>query len=800
MWFYAFPIFLSALLLFQVQPIIAKHILPWFGGTPAVWTTCMVFFQVALLGGYAYAHASIRLLTPRKQAVLHGLLLAGCLALLPAIPAEAWKPVGGASEIPRILALLAVTIGGPYLILAANGPLLQAWFSREFPKKSPYRLYALSNVGSLLALLSYPVLLEPGLSLRWQEYSWSGLFVLFAALCGFRAWRAFKADPAGIGETTGETPVGLMGETPMPRAETAAPPLPPAPSTRLLRWHLAARVGPGPAIRSDLVRASLTLLLPACACVVLLATTNQMTQDLPVVPFLWILPLALYLLTFIICFDRDWWYFRPLWIGLMAAGLFGVYMAVKQGVKMPALKQIVLYSAGVFTCCMVCHGELARLRPAPNRLTGYYLLISAGGALGGLFVTLAAPRLFSGFWEFQGSLVACGVLLAALAALDRRFIRFFRWTGPVWLRAGAASTCLSVMIFSTVYFVRLAREDTGHTVEVSRNFYGVLRVDRSADVWSDGDGDKVNLMHGRITHGTQYTGEAYRRRPVSYYGPTSGIGVAAAVLRQRGGQAAGGIPFFTRETGDNPPDGTPVWHESDPPAAAGANLRIGAVGLGAGIIAAYGRGGDFIRFYEINADMLRMSDAHFTYRKDTPARTEVVLGDARLSMERAMKRRESGQFDVIVLDAFSGDSIPLHLLTTQAMQVYLYHLKADGVLAFHISNRYIDLQGLVRGLADQAGKMSMLIESDDEDDDPRQDRNTWVMVTGSAELLDAMKQQPSAAEWPADGAKPIVFTDDYSNLLQLLHLKKEWKNLKDELPNPQDEWKKLLKWLKIQGG
>jgi hypothetical protein len=618
------------------------------------------------------------------------------------------------------------------------------------------------------------VLLEPGLSLRWQEYSWSGLFVLFAAACGFCAWRAFRTGGAGTGETTGKMPVGLMGETPMPRAKAIQPPLPPAQPARLLPWFLAARVGPGPAIRPGLVRGALTLLLPACACVVLLATTNQMTQDLPVVPFLWILPLALYLLTFIICFDRDWWYFRPLWIGLMGLGLWGIYEAVQAGVDMPVLKQIVLYSAGLFTCCMVCHGELARLRPAPNRLTGYYLLISAGGALGGLFVALAAPMLFSGpwsgYWEFQGSLIACGVLLMVVMVLDRRFIRFFRWTGPVWLRLGAASTCLGLSIFLTVYFVRLAREGTSGTVEVSRNFYGVLRVEKSHDF--EGDGDKINLMHGRITHGAQYTSDDYRTKPVSYYGPTSGIGVADAALRQRGGHVER-MPSLMHQPGDDATTAPATMHAPGAPANAGPSLRIGAVGLGAGVLAAYGRSGDFIRFYEINADMLRLSDTYFTYRKDTQARharTEVVLGDARLSMERAMERGESGQFDVIVLDAFSGDSIPLHLLTSQAMELYLYHLKPDGVLAFHISNRYLDLEGLVRGLADQAGKKSMLIDSEDDDNDPRQDRSTWVLATGSKELLDAMKQLPGAAQWPKDGAKPIVFTDDYSNLFQLLDL------------------------------
>jgi hypothetical protein len=470
----------------------------------------------------------------------------------------------------------------------------------------------------------------------------------------------------------------------------------------------------------------------------------------------------------------------------MGLGLWGIYEAVQAGVDMPVLKQIVLYSAGLFTCCMVCHGELARLRPAPNRLTGYYLLISAGGALGGLFVALAAPKLFSGpwsgFWEFQGALIACGTLLAVVMVLDRRFIHFLRWTGPVWLRAGFASACLSLLICLSVYFVRQARADTGSTVEVSRNFYGILRVEKSPYFEGDGDGDKINLMHGRITHGTQYTSDNYRTKPVSYYGPTSGIGVAVAALRQRGGHAAR-MPSLMHKPGDDaaagpaasaPAASAPATtHAAGAPANAGANLRIGAVGLGAGVVAAYGQRGDFIRFYEINADMLRISDAHFTYRKDAHARharTQVVLGDARLTMERQRGQGQSGQFDVIVLDAFSGDSIPLHLLTSQAMELYLYHLKPDGVLAFHISNRYIDLEGLVRGLADQAGKMSMLIESDDDDNDPRQDRSTWVLATGSAELLDAMKQFPSAADWPKDGAKPIVFTDDYSNLFQLLDL------------------------------
>ena len=764
MWLYALPIFLSALLLFMVQPIIAKHILPWFGGTPAVWTTCMVFFQSALLAGYAYAHAVARLLTARKQAALHLLLLAACLAMLPVVPAETWKPLGGQSEIPRILALLLATLGGPYLILAANGPLLQAWFARQFPARSPYRLYALSNVGSLLALLSYPLGLEPVLSVRAQEYLWSGLFVVFAVTCGLCAWRVWRASKGQVPETEPHT---SDCESQMSHAQCA-------------EIGRASPAGPAPLIHAQPICGVLTLLLPACACVILLATTNQMTQDLPVVPFLWILPLSLYLLTFILCFDREWWYFRPLWMVLTALGLWGIHTAVREGVELGAGTQIFLYCGGMFACCMVCHGELARLKPAPSRLTGYYLLISAGGALGGLFVTLVAPVIFSGYWEFQGSLVLAGLLLVAVIVLDRRFIRMFGRTGPRWMRAGLASSCLALLAVLAVSFVQLAREDALGVVEVSRNFYGVLQVDESGDFYSDGV--IRNLRHGRILHGSQCTDANYRMAPVSYYGPTSGIGVAHAALRRRGlppTTAPTTAPIVDREA-DLDEITREAWPDFPPPAdwRAGNNLRIGVVGLGAGVLATYGKKGDTIRFYEINADMLRISDKHFTYRRETPAATEVVLGDARLTMERERRAGQRGQFDVIVLDAFSGDSIPLHLLTVEAMDLYLYHLAPGGVLAFHISNRFIRLEGLVRGLADRAGKLSLLIDSDE--DDPYLDSTTWVLVTDSQELIDDMWWRGGAADWPDEGAEPIVFTDDYSNLARLLDLRSEWDDLKNQ--------------------
>lgn len=699
---YACAIFLSALLLFQIQPVIAKYILPWFGGTPAVWTTCMLFFQVTLLIGYAYAHLSIRLLSPRRQALLHGLLLLGCLALLPVIPAEAWKPAAGSSESWGILALLAVTIGGPYWVLSANTPLLQAWFSREKPGASPYRLFALSNAGSLLALVSYPFLVEPGLSLRMQVYVWSGTFVVFAAFCGWCAWRVFRSNELADGAPASP-------DSPAPQ-EASDPP---------------ARLG-----GFDRV---LVLLLPACACVLLLATTNQMSQDLPVVPFLWVLPLALYLLSFIICFDRERWYWRPLWIPLLAASLGGIYYALHEGVDLSSFGQVGIYSGDLFVCCMVCHGELARLKPHPRFLTGYYLLIALGGALGGVFVTLVAPRLFRGFWEFQGGLVACGLLLVVVLFRGRSGQAERLWRKG--LRFGVGAAGLGLLVFLSVKFVRQVRTDLEDVLVLSRNFYGVLRVDV---VYEPDEGlELVQLTHGRIYHGTQFLDDDYRYYATSYYGPGSGIAAADDALRTRARN-----------------DGRP------------ANLRTAIVGLGAGVVAAYGREGDYLRFYEINPDVIRLSDEYFSYRTDSPAVSEVVLGDARLSMEREIDRGEPGRFDVIVLDAFSGDAIPLHLVTREAIAIYLHHLKPDGVLAFHVSNRHVELEGLIRGLAGEADKMDVLIET--ADDSFGYDSSTWVLVTACPKLMDLLEQQPCYLPWPDDKYAPVVFTDDYSNVFQLL--------------------------------
>jgi hypothetical protein len=372
---YATTIFLSAFLLFQVQPFICKYILPWFGGTPSVWATCMVFFQVVLLGGYAYAHLIVSKLSLKKQALVHIALLLASLPFLPIIPGDIWKPAPEKPPALQILLLLAANIGVPYLVLSATGPLLQSWFSRSEPNRSPYPLYALSNAGSLLALLTYPFIFEPALKLQTQAYAWSVMFALFVLFCGGCAFRVFRVEAR---TTDGLTPLA----PPFQEGENAPHP------SRQLAWVVFAFV----------------------ASLLLVATTNHMSQDVAVVPFLWIVPLSLYLLSFIICFGKDSWYWRPLWYCLLWIGLGAAAFAFDLGVSLSIQLQITIYSLSLFACCMFCHGELVARKPGPRYLSRFYLLVSVGGALGGIFVTLIAPAIFNGFWEYPGGLMLCALL------------------------------------------------------------------------------------------------------------------------------------------------------------------------------------------------------------------------------------------------------------------------------------------------------------------------------------------------------------------------------------------------------
>ncbi|MDQ7774345.1 MAG: fused MFS/spermidine synthase [Elusimicrobiales bacterium] len=684
-----FPIaiFLGAFLLFQVQPMLAKAILPWFGGAQAVWTTCMLFFQVLLLGGYLYAHLITTRLRPGAQVALHFSLLLASLIFIRVLPSDSWRPLNSEAPALKILLLLAANVGLPFFVLSATSPLVQAWYRTAEPGRSPYRLYALSNTGSMLALLSYPFLVEPFLGLNKQAGLWGILYILFA----MTLWHGAK-DYLAAG------------------APRSAP------------GDAATGASAGGAPRPSAPEIALWLLLSACGSALLLAGTAQLTQNVASVPFLWILPLSLYLLSFILCFESDRWYSRGRWMAYLAFACAGVAYLLPGWMKAPMALQIAMHSLSIFIACMVCHGELAARRPAAGHLTLFYVSVSAGGALGGLLTALAAPLLLNGPWEYH---IAWGVLAAVSLLLLASGSDLRRWRARL---AGAALLCLYGGFVYALY--GNYSDESSSRKEMRRNFYGTLHVYE----WEHYGAAALTLMHGQIDHGFQFLeGDPRRNKPVSYYGPESGAGVALRALRRRGGGRA--------------------------------NLEMGFVGLGAGIMAAWGRAGDRITFYELNPLVTRLSYAYFTYLDSTPAGLAVVMGDARLSLEREAARK-ARRLDLLALDAFSGDAIPLHLLTREAFEVYFRRLKPDGVLAVHVSNRFLDLEPLVFGLAEERGLGAAVIDGYEERESGAS-ASTWVLVTADENLL-AEPLVARRARGLEEGREPLVFTDRYSNLFRLI--------------------------------
>jgi len=686
---FAITIFLSAFLLFQVQPLIGKFILPWFGGSPAVWTTCMLFFQVLLLLGYSYAHLVSVNVPRRAQAALHAALLLASLALLPIEPlAETWKPTGGELPVTRILGLLAVTIGLPYFLLSSTGPLLQESFRRT-TGQAPYRLYALSNVGSLAALVTYPFIFEPTLTLHRQIVGWSIGYGLFVPLSAWCAW--------GLSRTA--TAVEVNDE-----------------ETRQF-----VEAGPAPTFRDI----GLWMALAACGSAMLLATTNQLCLEVSSVPFLWILPLAIYLLTFIICFDREQWYHRPTFLVLLVIGVVSACFALLQGNLMKLWLQVLIYCGTLLVCCMVCHGELARSKPVPRFATLFYLVLAAGGALGGVLVAIVAPLVLADFWEYQIGLVAT-VLLAFCATALRSGSGAASPT-TIWLAGGAACISLAAAIGLGVNLANGIGEQ--RNLETTRNFYGVLRVNYENSFFDEND-PKYELINGRIQHGYQYLDPEKLSWATTYYGEPSGIGLAL---------------------------------NHHPRRVAGQNLKVGVVGLGCGTLATYGKPGDEIRFYEINPEVIRVAREYFTYCKDSKAQVDIVLGDARIMLER----EPSQQFDVLAIDAFSSDAIPMHLLTRECFELFLRHLKRDGLLCIHISNRYLELDAVVAGLAKSLDYPCVFVDSR-EDKTRGLSEATWAILTRNEAFL----KQPAVVGALAASDKhelpPVIWTDDYGSLWQVL--------------------------------
>ncbi len=724
-WWCALTVFVSAFLLFQIQPMISKMILPWFGGGPGVWTACMLFFQIVLLLGYGYAHFLFRLSNTTTATVIHCLLLTGAILLLPIEPKAEWKPTGSDQPTLKILMLLAAKVGLPYFLLASTGPLLQAWFARVTSGVSPYRLYALSNVGSLTGLLTYPFIFEPQFTTTGQGWMWSAGFVLFALCCGALAIATSRMK-AVIPETQGSNSVTAVSVENPPGMNTYPP----------------------------FVHRILWLALPALGSIMLLAVTHYVCQDVAVTPFLWVAPLSLYLLSFIICFDSERWYLRRTFaviasIAIVVISLHMLYHplerflgdAKKKLKDVPAISQAIpwlydmhekahdffseisveaaAYLVLLFLVCMVCHGELVLRKPATKYLTSFYLMTSAGGALGGIFVGLVCPQIFRENWELNVGLVACFVVTATVLVECLALSRF----GRNWLLTISCWSC----IFSAMLLIVMAQFQAVHSGDIAtaRNFYGVLRVTESGA--EDSAGSYRALYNGRILHGLQLLDPSLRRTPSSYYNARSGIGIT-----------------MRHYATDNP-------------------LRLAVVGLGTGTMASFAHQGDYVRFYEINPKVEEIARRYFTYIDDCPGKVEVILGDARLSMER----EQPNDFDVIVLDAFSGDAIPVHLLTKESFKIYFNHLKKNGILAVHISNRHLDLTPVVDGLAEhfQYKAVKINVSEEEEVTDAASD---WMLVTNNQEFLDDPVVRESLTEYK-DVMKQIpLWTDQFSNLLQIL--------------------------------
>lgn len=671
---FAINIFLSAFLLFQIQPLIGKLILPWFGGTPAVWSTAMLFFQALLTGGYAYAYWLVK---HAKQRWIHFSLLILTLALLttlgllwrsPITPSPELRPAYVEFPIFNIFLILFISVGLPYFVLASNSTLMQAWFSKLQPDVSYARLYALSNFASLLGLLAYPVLIEPNFSLQTQGWGWAMGFGLFA-LVSFLILHQLKDKAIEI-----------------PKAKI----LENVSTSLKLLW----------------------LILGSVASLFLLSITNQITQEVAVIPFLWVLPLAIYLLSFILAFSDSRWYNRNIYALLFGLASVATLWALTERQSISIVYQVSIYCALLFFSCMICHGELYQLRPPAEQLTTFYLMSSLGGAFGGVFVTLIAPVLFNGYWEFF-----LGWLMTMLILVIRLF--------PKWVGEYKRQTQAISLSFVIGILLMLGLNQSGEQLSADRNFYGVIRTIELED-------NTLAMIHGITIHGIQYKDNP--TEPTIYYSPDSGVGI-----------------LLTNYPKNNQP------------------AKVAVLGLGIGTLAVYAESGDNYRLYEINQiviDLAKGEGGYFSFLEDSQANIEVVAGDARISLENEYNANGSHNFDVLVLDTFSSDSIPVHLVTKQAFDLYVANLKPDGVIAANISNQHIDLQPVFYQIAQEFGLT--MIRIDNIPDEPNEYLSTWILMSRNPESLNIPELQDGAVMYEDYSTNVALFTDDYSNLIQIL--------------------------------
>jgi len=706
----------SAFLVFQIQPVVSKMILPWFGGGPAVWTSCMMFFQIMLLAGYAYAYSVNRWLSLRLQVICHMTLISVCLLFLPIIPGDAWKPKDGSLPTFRILAVLSANVGLPYFLLSATAPLLQAWYAARMPGKIPYRLYALSNVGSLFALLSFPFLIEPLMGSAMQAYLWAAGFVVFALCCAGMAFVLVRDRDSSLSEQLDEATAGDSDEV----VEQVT-------KKKWISW----------------------LLLSGLGAFSLLSISNHICLEMTASPLMWVLPLSVYLLTFILNFEYPRLYVPRLWaVGCMAAIVGFAFLnhdrlvLMDQWFESPIADydwsdyygdHLVLLTTmallALFFVCMMCHGELVRQKPPSRYLTSFYMALATGGAIGGMSVALLCPLLFDSFIETK-VMLALGLLLACYVPVSVVFANggFSSSRG----KSRCVVTCVNSLVIGAVglWLVQTGNWNAKNdeTVLQTRNFYGVLRI----DVEEAGDDGQLGraLYYGQTLHGFQFISSELSKKPTTYYSADSGLALALAALG-----------------------------ENDKP------LRVGIVGLGSGTTAVYGRKGDYFHFYEINPDVVRLARSPFTFLADCSAEVEITLADARMALER----QPDQNYDLLALDAFSGDAIPAHLLTMEAVETYRKHLKKGGVLAVHISNRYLNLYPVVAGIAAAQGWGLVCVDTE-HDDDAGQDEagSSWCLLSTDVNLLERPEIQEAKADEYYNDRPAIQWTDQYSNLFHVL--------------------------------
>ncbi len=668
---YAATVFLSAFLLFLVQPLIAKLILPWFGGSAVVWNTAMLFFQVLLLAGYAYAHYTIQHLKPKAQFRLHAGLLIAAVLLAPVLPPDFLKPQGESAPVGPILLVLLVSVGLPYFLLSSSSPLLQAWYARSRGMAAPYRLFALSNVASLLALLAYPVGIEPFLPAQAQAHIWRGAFAVFALFCIYTAWRASQS--------------GLAVEE---KAEELTD-VPPPPTGRDY---------------------GVWITFAALPSMLFLSVTSHLVQNVASIPFLWVIPLAMYLLSFILAFEWSNFYkpmfFRILTPLVLAALLYGAWKADSDT---RLHYQIAAAAAALLLFCTFCHGELAKRKPHPKYLTSFFLMLSVGGAIGGFLNSIVAPLVLPGYFEMYAALALFAT--ATLMILYRE-----HWVTDVLFTA--VSVCAITLLYAQY------QATANNTRLMIRNYYGALRVQDSTD-GGDPESYTRTLIHGTINHGLQFLSDNRYLLPTTYYGPNSGVGLAIANS----------------------------WH---------MNHRVAVIGLGTGTLTSYARKGDYYRVYEINPMVLDVARSEFRFLKGCRGTCDIALGDARLSLEKEAPQN----FDVIAVDAFSGDSIPVHLLTREAFQLYFKHLRPEGILCVHVSNKHLRLGPVVERVATSLGLQTLEVDNEGIEE-AQVFESDWILVAKPANPTLLLPLVSSAGTPVAPRPDLRVWTDDYSNLFQI---------------------------------